>query len=127
MSTQDTDTVVDNDRVSDRVSDAVVSLKNTGNAHYATGDYTSAIKAFSDAVALMKERLTRLDESLLAITQNRVSECVSEEEKGLYEESVRVRSEEKALAATLFCNRGMCYSGLGEWQASAQDSKMVSE
>lgn len=111
--------------------DPIIALKSTGNAEYAQGNYATAIESFTAAIAIMKARLIELDEAALTLiaSDNAGGEGakeLSEEQKTARTQAVETRTEAKVLAATLFCNRSMCYSGLEDWSACVEDSRMVS-
>jgi len=115
----------DKESVTENASDdPILQLKKSGNFEYAQGNYTAAIEHFSAAVDQVKERLTTMDAELMQTTSKNPAE-LTEEHKVAYEAGMEVRKEAKVLAATLFCNRGMCHSGLGDWTASVVDSKMA--
>jgi hypothetical protein len=109
-------------------NDPITDLKTTGNAEYAKGNYTSAIASFSAAIDIIKSRLIALDEAALALIASSGGAAeLTEEQTQQRELAVVSRTEQKVLAATLFCNRSMCFSGLNDWSACIDDAKMVSQ
>ena len=105
--------------------DPVIELKREGNSEYAQGNYSIALKSFSEAIDIMKGRLIALDEAVVPSKSEKDDKEMTEEEMTKKDDEMNARQEMKELTATLFCNRSMCHSGLDDWSACVSDAKMV--